>query len=270
MTVTRPELANRSFWYWLWGGSRSAATVRIVGSLLLFTVAWHFLSEYVIRNRLLVVSPLEVWRSLLAEIDNGNMAKHLSTTAIELAVAFPIAVLGGLIIGTILAASKPIRQTFDPILTAMYSLPVVALAPLFTSGLGFGIWSKVAIVILMAIFPVITSTDAALRSADSDLIEAAKSFRATRWQVLRTVTLPHSVPFIIAGIRVAFARALVGVIVAEYFGSIAGFGFAIAGAAQNYQTGRLLSYVVILGLIGLFGSLGLTALEKRLAPWKEN
>ena len=158
----------------------------------------------------------------------------------------------------------------DPILTAMYSLPIVALAPLFTAGLGFGVASKVAVVVLMAIFPIITNTDAGLRSAEPALIETARSYGAGRLQVLRTVTLPHSVPFIVSGIRVAFARALVGVIVAEFFGAIAGFGFAIAAAAQSYQTARLLGYVVVLGVIGLIASIGLTALEKRLAPWKED
>ncbi|SJM47693.1 Hydroxymethylpyrimidine ABC transporter, transmembrane component [Actinomycetales bacterium JB111] len=173
-------------------------------------------------------------------------------------------------IGAILAGSKPIRQTLDPILTALYSVPIVALAPLFIAGLGFGISSKIAVVILMAIFPVITSTDAGLRSADSDLIETAHSFRATRWQVLKTVTLPHSVPFIISGVRVAFARALVGVIVAEFFGAVAGFGYVISAAAQQYQTARLLAYVVVLGIIGLLASILLTALERKLAPWKED
>src|SRR5690606_28358442 len=154
-------------------------------------------------------------------------------------------------------------------LTALYSLPVVALAPLFTAGLGFGIASKVAIIILMAIFPVITNTDAGLRSADPALIEASRSFGAKRGTVLRTVTLPHAVPFVISGIRVAFGRALVAVIVAEFFGAIAAFGFASAAAAQSYQTRRLLRYVVLLGAIGLVASIGLTALERKLAPWKE-
>lgn len=255
---------------WLGGASRGASTLRLIGSLLLFFVIWHLVATYLVSNRLLIVPPVEVFQALVGEVRSGDFQTHLATTMLELVIAFPIAIAGGLLVGAILAGSKPVRQTLDPILTALYSLPIVALAPLFTAGLGFGISSKVAIIILMAIFPVITSTDAGLRSADPDLIETARSFRATRWQVLRTVTLPHSVPFIISGIRVAFARALVGVIVAEFFGAIAGFGFAIAAAAQQYQTARLLGYVVVLGAIGLVASIGLTALERKLAPWKEN
>ncbi|MDR5699469.1 ABC transporter permease [Agromyces aerolatus] len=260
----------RSFGGWLGGATRGASTLRLVLSLTLFFVLWQLIATYVIDNRLLIVPPTEVFTALGEEIGSGIFWTHFSTTMLELAIAFPIAVAGGFAIGAILAASKPVRQTLDPMLTALYSLPIVALAPLFTAGLGFGIASKIAIIILMAIFPVITNTDAGLRSADSALVETSRSFRATRLQTLKTVTLPHSVPFIISGIRVAFARALVGVIVAEFFGAIAGFGFAIAAAAQSYQTARLLGYVVVLGAVGLLASIALTALERRLAPWRED
>ncbi|HIW62209.1 MAG TPA: ABC transporter permease [Candidatus Stackebrandtia excrementipullorum] len=255
---------------WLGGATRGASITRLALSLSLFLVVWQLSAEYLIDNRLLVVPVDEVAVALYNEIASGEFARHFGTTLLELAIAFPVAVGGGFVIGAILAGSKPVRQTMDPILTAMYSLPIVALAPLFTAGLGFGVASKVAVVVLMAIFPIITNTDAGLRSAEPALIETARSYGAGRLQVLRTVTLPHSVPFIVSGIRVAFARALVGVIVAEFFGAIAGFGFAIAAAAQSYQTARLLGYVVVLGVIGLIASIGLTALEKRLAPWKED
>ncbi|HEU5130246.1 MAG TPA: ABC transporter permease [Glycomyces sp.] len=255
---------------WLGGATRGASVTRLVLSLALFLAVWQVAALHLIDNRLLIVPFTEVAAALADEIADGSFAENLATTLLELAIAFPLAVVGGFLIGAILAGSKPVRQTLDPILTAMYSLPIVALAPLFTAGLGFGIASKVAIVILMAIFPVITNTDAGLRSAEPNLVETARSYGATRVQVLKTVTIPHSVPFLVSGVRVAFARALVGVIVAEFFGAIAGVGFAIAAAAQSYQTGRLLGYVVVLGVIGLLASIGLTALEKRLAPWRED
>lgn len=262
--------AAAGFFAWLGSANRAASLVRMVLSLTLFFVLWQLAATYVIDNRLLLVPVDEVVVALADEIASGDFSEHFATTMLQLAIAFPLAVGGGFVIGAILAGSKPVRQTLDPMLTALYSLPIVALAPLFTAGMGFGIASKVAVVVLMAIFPVITNTDAGLRSADPNLVETARSYGAGRLQVLRTVTLPHSVPFIISGIRVAFARALVGVIVAEFFGAVAGFGFAIAAAAQSYQTARLLGYVVVLGAIGLLASIALTALEKRLAPWKED
>jgi ABC-type nitrate/sulfonate/bicarbonate transport system permease component len=269
MTTATTTPARRGRLAWLGGETRGASALRLAFSLALFVVIWHVVALYIVRNRLLIVPPAEVATALREEISSGSFAKHFGTTVGELAIAFPLAVVGGMIIGAILAGSRPVRQTLDPILTALYSLPIVALAPLFTAGLGFGMSSKVAIVVLMAIFPIITNTDAGLRSADPALIEMSRSFGGARRQVLRTVTMPHSVPFIISGIRVAFARALVGVIVAEFFGAVAGFGFAIAAAAQSYQTARLLGYVVVLGVIGLLASIALSALERRIAPWRE-
>ncbi len=270
MTSTEHAFTKQSFWSWLSDSTRGASATRLIGSLVLFLVAWELGATYVVHNRLLIVPAHEVVVALIADAQSGALWVNLGTTMLELTIAFPISVLGGFAVGAVLASSKPVRQTLDPILTAMYSLPMVALAPLFTAGLGFGITSKIAIVILMAIFPVITNTDAGLRSAEPALIETARSFGARRIQILRTITLPHAVPFVISGIRVAFARALVGVVVAEFFGAIAGFGFAIAAAAQSYQTGRLLGYVVILGVVGFLASIGLTALERKIAPWRED
>lgn len=268
-TLTRAQ-QRQSFGSWLGGSTRGAAATRLIASFALFLVVWEVAATLLVKNRLLLVPVSEVFVALGDEIRSGAFWKHTATTMTELAIAFPLAVVGGLAVGAILAASKPVRQTLDPLLTALYSLPIIALAPLFTAGLGFGISSKIAIIILMAIFPVISNTDAGLRSADPSLVETARSFSANWRQVLFTVTLPHSIPFIVSGVRVAFARALVGVIVAEFFGAVAGYGFAIAAAAQSYQTGRLLGYVIVLGMVGLLTSLILTAVEHRLAPWKED
>lgn len=268
---SRPAAERQGGWFWSWlgGTTRGASVTRLVISAIVFLAAWELVSEYVVRNRLLLVPFQDAVSAMIKEVQSGSLWVNLGTTLLELVIAFPISVAGGMLIGAILAGSKPVRQTLDPILTGLYSVPIVALAPLFIAGLGLGVSSKVAVIILMAIFPIIMNTDAGLRSAEPSLVEMSQSFGARRIQVLRTVTFPHAVPFLVSGIRVAFSRALVGVIVAEIFGSTAGVGFAIEAASQSYQTGKLLGYVVILGIVGLLASIGLTALEKRIAPWRE-
>jgi NitT/TauT family transport system permease protein len=256
-------------WTWLGQDTSAASVVRLIGSLGLFALVWELLARYVVHNRLILVPFTEMVGALGTEVSDGQLWTNLWTTLVEILMAFPIAVLGGMAIGALLAGSKPLRQTLEPLLTALNSLPIVALAPLCVAALGFGLSSKVVMVALMAIFPVITNTDTGLRSADPNLIEAAHAFCASRWQVLRTVTLPNAVPIIVGGLRIAFARALVGVIVAEFFGAVAGVGFAIVAASQAYETARLLAYVVIIGIVGLVASLGLEALERRLAPWRD-
>jgi NitT/TauT family transport system permease protein len=170
--------------------------------------------------------------------------------------------------GLLLSSSRLFSLTIGPVLTAMYSVPIVALAPLFIAWLGLGFASKFVIVTLVAMFPILVTTEVGLRSTDRQLVEVARSYNASRLQIFATVTLPYALPFVVSGVRVAWARALVGIIVAEFFGSFAGFGFAILAAEQTFNTAVLLGYVIVLGVMGLGGSLFFEWLERRLAPWR--
>jgi len=237
-------------------------------SMLFAAVAWELTARYFITNRLILVPFTEVVQALLRDLTNGQLWIHARVTLLEIAIAFPISVAIGVAFGMLIASNRVIQQVLDPILTAAYSVPIVALAPLFVAWLGFGIESKVAIILLVAVFPIVINTEVGLRSTDAGLIEAARSFNATRWQVFRTVSLPFAIPFIIGGMRVAFTRTLVGVVVAEFFGAFAGFGYVILAASQTYATARLLGYVVLLAILGMVSSIALRAWEERLAPWR--
>lgn len=248
---------------------RQAGLVRLLVSFGLVAAIWELVARTLVTNRLILVPLSEVLGALVKDAASGALWVHTRVTLTELAIAFPLAVLGGIATGLLLASSRSLQQVLDPLLTALYSVPVVAVAPLFISWMGLGIESKVAIVLLVSIFPIIINTEVGLRSTEPILVEAARSFGATRWQVFWTVMLPFSVPYILGGIRVAFARALVGVIVAEFFGAVAGYGYAILAASQTFNTALLLGYVVILATVGMLGSMALRAWERRLAPWRE-
>jgi len=170
-----------------------------------------------------------------------------------------LAILLGILLG----------QIAEPLLTAFYSVPMVALAPLFIAWLGLGFASKFAIILLVTVFPIIITTEVGLRSTDKVYLDAAKSFNATPLQTFTTVQFPFALPYIIGGVRVAFARALVGAVVAEFFGAFAGYGYAILAAGQNFNTARLLGYVVLLAVLGMLGSIVLRWLERKMTPWKE-
>ena len=258
----------KAFFDWLESDLRGAGTARIALSLAVFFIAWQLLA-LMVTNTMIMAPPLAVFKSLWAEAQSGAMWKHAFATVGVVLISFPVAVVLGVLIGLALASSRLMTLTASPLLTAMYSVPVVALAPIFVAWLGLGLASKFVIVVLVAIFPVIVSTEVALRSTEAHLSEAARSFNASRMQIFTTVTFPFAVPFIVGGVRVAWARALVGVVVAEFFGAFAGFGFAILAAGQTFDTPVLLGYVFVLGIMGLIGSVLLRALERGLAPWRE-
>jgi NitT/TauT family transport system permease protein len=255
---------------WLESDSRLAGSVRIGTGIVAVLIVWHLLATYVVTNQLILVPPAEVFEALVQETMSGAVLKNGWATSVAVLISFPVAVAAGVAIGVALASSRLLTLTAGPLLTAMYSVPVVALAPLFIAWLGLGFGSKFALVVLVAVFPVLVSTEVGLRATEPALIEAARSFNANGWQIFRTVTFPFALPFIVGGIRVAWARALVGIVVAEFFGAFAGFGYAILAAGQTFNTGVLLGYVLLLGLMGLIGSVALQALERRLAPWRED
>lgn len=261
-----------SFWQktaaFLERDTRTASILRVLISIVFVLVVWQVLTATIVTNRLLLVPPLEVLHALVSEAQSGAVVTNGIATSLAVAVSFPVAVLLGVAGGLALSSSRLLSMMVGPMLTALYSVPIVALAPLFIAWLGLGFASKFVLVVLIAVFPVLVTTETGLRSTDKGLIDAARSFNASGWQIFTTVTLPFALPFVVSGIRVAWARALVGIVVAEFFGSFAGFGYAILAAGQTFDTAVLLAYVILLGAMGLIGSLALEALERRLAPWR--
>ncbi|MDH7799687.1 MULTISPECIES: ABC transporter permease [unclassified Beijerinckia] len=247
--------------------TRAAAITRILVSTGFVLLIWQLMAM-VVTNRLLLVPPAEVASALLKEFQQGSMATNAWATVTAVVTSFLVSVVIGIGIGLALASSRFLSLTGGPVLSALNSVPIIALAPLFVAWLGLGFASKFVLVLLVAVFPVVVTTEAGLRATDKPLIEAARSFNATRLQIFSTVTFPYALPFIVSGIRVAWARALVGIVVAEFFGSFAGFGFAIMSASQTFDTARVLGYVIVLGAMGLIGSVAFAALERHLAPWR--
>jgi NitT/TauT family transport system permease protein len=248
--------------------SRLASTIRVLVSAACVLIIWQLIS-LVVTNRLLLVPPADVAIALVKEIQQGAMWTNAVATVGAVVSSFLVSCVIGIAIGLALASSRLLSLTGGPVLGALNSVPIIALAPLFVAWLGLGFASKFVLVLLVAVFPVVVTTEAGLRAADKPLIEAARSFNATRWQIFTTVTFPYALPFIVSGVRVAWARALVGIVVAEFFGSFAGFGFAIMSASQTFDTARVLGYVFVLGAMGLIGSVLFASLERRLAPWRQ-
>lgn len=247
----------------------NATLLRNLLSVALLLVVWDLGARYLVKNKLILVPPLDVLRALILDVRNGEIWQHSWATLTEIFVSFPVAVAIGVVIGVALSSNKLLGQIAEPLLTAFYSVPMVALAPLFIAWLGLGFASKFAIILLVSVFPVIITTEVGLRSTDKVYLDAAKSFNATPLQTFTTVQFPFALPYIIGGVRVAFARALVGAVVAEFFGAFAGYGFAILAAGQNFNTARLLGYVVLLAVLGMVGSIVLRWVERKMTPWKE-
>jgi NitT/TauT family transport system permease protein len=247
-------------------GIRIAGAVSVVCGLLL----WEGVSRFVVANQLFLAGPIEIGRAIVALARTGELWRHIVVSAEEFALGYVIASVIGIALGLGMASSDMIKRAFQPWVSGLYATPTIALAPLFILWLGIGIWSKVLVVITLVLFPVAINTEAGLRTTSERLIEMLRSFAATRRQIFFKVSLPSAVPFVLAGLKLGIGRGLIGVVVAELFGSRAGLGRLISASADAFNMPELFAGVVVLALAGIAMTAGFGWLERRLVPWTKD
>lgn len=205
-----------------------------------------------------------LWQ-LLAE---GTLVAQTLDSATLFATGFALALLIGVPAGLLLARVPVLRVALEPYLMILYATPMVALIPFILSLMGFGFAPKVLVVFLFGVFPILYNTIEGARSIKPEMVEVARSFRSGEWALWHNVLLPHTLPFIMTGIRLAIGRCLVGMIAAEFFLSSNGLGQLIMGASQNFDTGSVFAAILVICLAGVgLMRLGLL-LENRFAHWR--
>lgn len=237
-------------------------------SLALAALLWEFVARVVIDDPIFFVSLGAIARRAVELLQTGELQRHMQVSGIEFVVGFGAATAIGIGFGVLMSISKLARTIFEPWVSMLYATPVLAVAPLFILWLGIGVMSKIAIIYLTAVFPIIISTMVGLTTTDRNLMEVARSFGSGTWQVYRKIKIPAALPFIITGLRLGVARALVGVVVAELFGARAGLGFMILTSAQTFDAAALFVGVFTLAFAGVASVELLKWIERRLAPWR--
>ena len=243
-----------------------AGAISVLCGLLL----WELASRLLVANALFLAAPSQIFAAIAALADSGELWRHMSISAVEFALGYTIASLLGVVIGYAMAESATMKRVLQPWISGLYATPTIALAPLFILWLGIGIWSKVLVVIFLVLFPVSINTEAGLRTTSERLIEMLRSFGATSRQIFFKVSLPSAVPFILAGLKLGIGRGLIGVVVAELFGSRAGLGRLIAQSADAFNMPDLFAGVIVLAAAGIALTAGFSWLENRLVPWTKD
>jgi NitT/TauT family transport system permease protein len=244
------------------------APLRGLIALAAVALAWEVAARTVLTNRLVFVPLSAVGATLGALLTSGALWHHARVSLLEFGLGFGLAALAGVALGTALGMSRPLREWLDPILSALHATPIIALGPLFIVWLGIGIASKVAVVFLSAVFPVLIGTATGIATVDRGLLEVGYAFCAGRRRVITEILLPASLPSIIAGVRVGVSRGVVAVVVAELFGARAGLGFMILAAGQTFDTSTLFAAVLVLAAGGAALVELVKLLDRHLAPWR--
>jgi len=254
------RLAQPFFQNWMRG------TLSIVGGLAL----WEILSRYVVDNALFLAAPTQIAAALVKLTETGELQHHIAISGLEFVLGFVIASVLGIALGVAMAGSVAVKQVMQPWVSGVYATPTIALAPLFILWFGIGIWSKVIVVVTLVLFSVSINTEAGLRQTSDRLVEMLRSFGATRRQIFWKLELPSAMPFVLAGLKLGIGRGLIGVVVAELFGSRAGLGRLISQSADSFNMPELFAGVVVLAAAGIIMTAGFSWLEGKLVPWTKD
>jgi NitT/TauT family transport system permease protein len=229
---------------------------------------WEFMGRVVVNNSLFLATPSASLAALADMWSNGVLQKAMTISGEEFFIGFALAVIAGTLIGLLTASFENVSLVLTPWISGLYASPIVALAPLLILWFGVGIWSKIAVVISLVIFPMIINTEAGIKQTDPQLIEASRSFGASKMQIFAKVSLPSSLPYIIAGLRLGVGRGLIGVVIGELAGARGGLGFLINNASQVFNMPQLFASVIVLATAGIALTAGFQYLERVLVPWK--
>jgi NitT/TauT family transport system permease protein len=181
-----------------------------------------------------------------------------------------MAVVVGITIGLFMGASRRVRDYLDPLVSALYATPMIALAPLFILWFGIGVNSKIAVVFVLAVLPIVINTETGIRTVDPHLVETARAFSAGRAQIFRKVMLPAALPTIVTGLRLGVGRGLIGVVAGELFAAQAGLGYLVVASSQLFNPAGVFVGITALAGAGVLAMVLLRRVERKLAPWRED
>ncbi len=245
---------------------RAIVSAGIVGLGVGALLFWQFALGLIIDTRY-VSTPLEIARSIVALAADGSLLRNAQATLGEVTIGYLIGVGIGLAGALLLLMSTGGYEILEPYLLAFYSIPKIALAPLLTMWFGLGPTPKVVLAALMVFFIVFINTVAGVRAVDRSLVDVVRVMGARRLTTLRVVLLPAAAPAIAAAIRVTFARAMVGAVLAELIASSEGLGYLVMRASRQFDIASMFAGVVVIASIVMVVNLVIAAAERRLFPW---
>jgi NitT/TauT family transport system permease protein len=242
-----------------------------IGSVLLTLLLlgiWELLPRAGIMPEIVLPPFTTVAVAFWGLLQEGHFWGHLRVTLNEIFWGFVLGTLIGLFSGILLAVWQPLKRLTYSFVVGFQAIPKIVLAPLFISWFGYGQSSKIVMAIVISFFPVLINTLVGLESVPEDAVRLMRSFRSTRMQVFRKLSLPHAAPLIFAGIKTALTFAVIGAIVGEFVGAQQGLGFLLNAYNFQLRIDRVFSVIAILAGLGAVLYFLLEALDRRLIYWR--
>ncbi|HWM80592.1 MAG TPA: ABC transporter permease [Pseudolabrys sp.] len=237
---------------------------------LVFVIAiggWQAIVRGLDVNAFVLPAPSDIVLALKQGFASGLLWEALKVTMIEIVLGFILAALSALILGTLISQIRLLEITIYPYIVALQTVPKIAIAPLIVAWVGFGIESKVVIVVLVAFFPMLVNTIVGLKATPEDKIDLMRSLGAPRWKIFYMVQLPEAMPYIFAGLSIGIVLAVLGAIVGEFVGAKAGLGYQIVQMNYNLDIAGVFAVLIVLAIIGIAFDFITTQVRRRLLFW---
>lgn len=247
----------------------SSQLILLVGLLII----WEFGSSFepgAIIDQYAVSKPSEIWKSLVTYQERGVLWPNIGATLWITLVGFAIGAASGFLAGLILGMNRYLSGVLQPFISAIYSIPRLALVPLFLLWFGIGDGAKIALVVSIVFFLVFYSTFAGVKEVDRELIDRMRLMRATQFDVARKAILPSAMTFIIEGLNISGPMALIATVTAEMFSSNSGVGYLLMRAAGQFDTAGVFACILVLAIMGLSLMGFIRLVEGYVLRWKSS
>jgi ABC-type nitrate/sulfonate/bicarbonate transport system permease component len=248
----------------LWGSSRARLGPPLIILVVVLTT-WEVAVSLLDTPSWLLPNPSTIVRT---SFEMETLLPFTRLTILTSLTGFVISVVLGVTLAAGIAQFRFMERGIHPYIVLANAIPVVAIYPLLTIWLGFGITPRIITVSMMTLFPIVTNTARGLKAADPLMHELMRSLNANRWEVFSKVQFPSAIPYMFAGFRIAATLSLIGAVVAEFYGADQGLGFLVIISASQLQTPQLFVAVSMLALLGITLFMIFGQLERMVSRWR--
>jgi len=240
-----------------------------IGFGIFVILAWGVATETGMVHALIIPSPIDTFWATGRVMSADYFWPNVSVTLQEIFWGFLIGLASGTILGVSVAMFDSVRATLYPYLVALQAPPKIVLAPIFITWFGFDQASKIAIAVVMSFFPMFLNTLTGLSSVDPNAVKLMQSLTAGRWKTFRYLLLPNALPIMMAGVKLCWTLAVLGVIVGEFVGASAGIGYLIYAMNFQLDIAGVFSLIILLSLFTLVVYQLIEWLEAKVVFWKQ-
>ena len=232
-------------------------------SVIAGLAAWQSIAMSGLVRPIFLPKLSDVLADLWMLISTGKLNQHLVASGLEFGVGMSLALVVGIVVGIAMGASTRVDKLLIWWVSSLDATPRIAFAPLLIVWFGIGLESKMVLVFISGLFPILLSTASGVRTTSRELREMAESFSVPRLMQFTAIVLPGAVPFIITGVRLGITRGLIGIVVGEYLAATEGIGWLLSNATDTFNMVRVFALIIVLAFVGVTLTTIARALERR-------